>query len=48
MNNRENHILKKLLADRADTRYRLLEMEYVILKDAMDPQNRHAPRLPKW
>jgi hypothetical protein len=45
MNNRENHILKELLADRADTRSRLLELEYVILKDTMDPQNRDAPRL---
>ena len=45
MNNRDNHILKELLADRADTRSRLLELEYVILKDTMDPQNRDAPRL---
>jgi hypothetical protein len=32
MNNLDNHILKELLADRADTRSRLLELEYVILK----------------
>jgi hypothetical protein len=45
MNNRDNHILKELLADRADTRSRLLKLEYVILKNAMDPQNCDAPCL---
>jgi hypothetical protein len=45
MNNRDSHIHQELLADRADTRSRLLELKYVILKDTMDPQNRDAPRL---